>query len=217
MTQDLTPYETLFADQLVPAALELERYLRKVVVDEPRIDIVLARAKLPDRFEVKSKKENSDGTPKYDNPRFQIQDQIGARINVFYLSDVKRISDLVREEFAAIESAKKEPESDEEFSYFGQHFILRMPDEVTPSSPDQSFPKFFELQIKTLFQHAWSEAHHDLGYKLIRDLDSDERRQVAFSSAQAWGADQVFEQLARKLVPNFASNDNEGSAMPPEK
>ena len=26
-------------------------------------------------------------------------------------------------------------------------------------------PRFFELQVKTLFQHAWSEASHDIAYK----------------------------------------------------
>jgi hypothetical protein len=39
----------------------------------------------------------------------------------------------------------------------------------------------------------------------MRDLTSDEQRKVAFTAAQAWGADTIFEDLARKLV----FNDNE--------
>jgi hypothetical protein len=48
-------------------------------------------------------------------------------------------------------------------------------------------PEFFELQIMTLFQHAWSEANHDIGYKpgSVR-LDLGAERRLAFTSAQAW-------------------------------
>ena len=66
----------------------------------------------------------------------------------------------------------------------------------------EAVPEFFELQIKTLFQHAWSETHHDLGYKTRRKLTSDERRQIAFTAAQAWGADKIFDELAQTLVIN---------------
>jgi ppGpp synthetase/RelA/SpoT-type nucleotidyltranferase len=66
-------------------------------------------------------------------------------------------------------------------------------------------PEFFELQIKTLFQHAWSEAHHDIGYKAVRPLTSDERRKMAFTAAQAWGVDVIFEDLSQALL----LNDNE--------
>ena len=63
-------------------------------------------------------------------------------------------------------------------------------------------PKFFELQIKTLFQHAWSEAEHDIGYKEgQKPLDLDQKRRLAFTSAQAWGADRVFDELFRELMP----------------
>jgi putative GTP pyrophosphokinase len=63
-----------------------------------------------------------------------------------------------------------------------------------------TIPDFFELQIKTLFQHAWSEAHHDLGYKQepgSTPLTSEEKRKLAYTSAQAWGADHMFDELFR--------------------
>ena len=50
-------------------------------------------------------------------------------------------------------------------------------------------PDFFELQIKTLFQHAWSEADHDLGYKPgSTPLTSDEKRKLAYTSSPGMGS-----------------------------
>jgi len=54
--------------------------------------------------------------------------------------------------------------------------------------------------VKTLFQHAWSEAGHDLAYKPATPLSSLQKRQLAFTAAQAWGADQIFDALSRELL-----------------
>jgi putative GTP pyrophosphokinase len=49
--------------------------------------------------------------------------------------------------------------------------------------------------------HVWSEANHDLGYKQIADaapLPPDATRRLAFTAAQAWGADRIFDELLRE-------------------
>ena len=104
--------------------------------------------------------------------------------------------------FRAIESRLLVPESEWEFGYFGKHHILVIPSDVIDDSWDKTMvPRFFELQIKTLFQHAWSEAEHDVGYKEgEKKLDIDQKRRLAFTSAQAWGADRVFDELFKELT-----------------
>ncbi len=91
------------------------------------------------------------------------------------------------------------PDSEWEFGYFGKHYILLLPRDVIDPGIDQNLvPEFFELQVKTLFQHAWSEANHDLGYKPgAAPLTADEKRRLAFTAAQAWGADRVFDELCQ--------------------
>jgi ppGpp synthetase/RelA/SpoT-type nucleotidyltranferase len=56
-------------------------------------------------------------------------------------------------------------------------------------------PDFFELQIKTLYQHAWSQAEHGLGYKPETPLSNEEQRKLAFIAAQSWGADTILAEL----------------------
>lgn len=190
---------------LVKMSDQLKQHLSGLLSGVPRIDSISARAKSPDRYEKKASK-TENGVRKYEAPISEIQDQIGARITVFYLRDVRDIRHQIEKFFRFIELQEKTPGSDAEFGYFGLHFIIHIPEDIVPDEVDgDDVPQFFELQIKTLFQHAWSEAHHDLGYKSIRDLTSDEQRKVAFTAAQAWGADTIFEELANRLV--FNDND----------
>ena len=191
-------YEARFDGVLRQLANAIEEQLKAYLEGEVRIDRVQARAKSVDRFMAKAAKQQGD-VPKYQEPLHQIQDQIGARVISFYLSDVKRVSDIVERYFRSVEAKNLIPESEWEFGYFGRHYVLLVPDELIDPTWDRvQVPDFFELQIKTLFQHAWSEANHDLGYKPGgRDLTSDDKRRLAFTSAQAWGADQIFDDLFR--------------------
>jgi GTP pyrophosphokinase len=181
---------------LKPVAQALQAFMAEYLKGQPRIDRVSARAKDVKSFIAKANKEE-DGSRKYDEPLSQIQDQIGCRIITFFLSDVERIDELVLKYFRAIERKDRIPESEWEFGYFGRHYVLLLPEDVVDGSLDRSLiPDFFELQIKTLFQHAWSEAEHNLGYKPGEGpLSRDQKRRLAFTSAQAWGADHIFNEL----------------------
>jgi ppGpp synthetase/RelA/SpoT-type nucleotidyltranferase len=185
---------------LATLALRLQEHLMGCF-KIPRVDRISARAKSVDRFLAKAAKVEN-GKPKYQDPLNQIQDQIGARIVVFYLSDVKKVSDIVPKYFRHIEAKNIVPDSEAEFGYFGKHFILLMPSDIYSTEISKgSGPPVFELQVKTLFQHAWSEAEHDLGYKPDVPLTSDQKRLIAFASAQSWGADRAFDELTETLPP----------------
>jgi putative GTP pyrophosphokinase len=189
-------YQIRFNSVLQKLAKNIEVYLTDILKDEKRIDRISARPKSVERF-LKKAATAKEKTPKYNDPLSQIQDQVGARIIVLYKSDVSQIDSVVMKYFRSIEQKTHIPDSVNEFGYFGRHHILSIPTDVIEDGFDpKDIPKFFEIQIKTLFQHAWSEAEHDLGYKPSdRSLSADELRKIAFTSAQAWGADEIFDQL----------------------
>lgn len=192
-------YRSRFEHALTPIAESLQQHVQELLHDTPRIDRVAARPKGIESFLKKAKKQNENGM-KYTNPLVDIQDQIGARIITFYKDDAERVADIVLKYLRPIEDKDKTPESEWEFGYFGRHFILFVPNDVIdPEIPKDMIPTVFELQIKTLFQHAWSESDHDLGYKPgEKPFLPDENRLLALASAQAWGADMIFNDLFRK-------------------
>lgn len=194
-------YKRRYDAILKPLADALQAYLADCLSGEPRIDRIAARAKGIDRFVAKATKLVGSA-PKYQEPFVQIQDQVGARIITFYLGDVERLDPIIKKYFNPIEYKDLIPDSHWEFGYFGRHYILAIPSDVIDEKWDKEMiPRFFELQVKTLFEHAWSEAEHDLGYKPgEQPLTSDQTRRLAYTSAQAWGADRMFEELVRSRI-----------------
>ena len=165
-----------------------------------RIDQLTGRAKSVEKFMLKAQKMIDEATYKYKEPLKEIQDQIGVRIVTFYLKDVDTIAKIIADNYEPIEALDKHPNRYDAFSYEGKHFILFIPIEVKTWKDDEYMPSFFELQIKTMFQHAWAESEHDLNYKTGKELSLEDKRLIAYSAAQAWGADNVFEQLSGKYL-----------------
>lgn len=200
MNDPVDTYKQHYLSFLRRVAENLEELMVNHTAGMPRIDQITARAKDPESFANKATQTEKDGSLKYENPLTEIQDQIGARVVVFYKADVDRVLTVIHEYFQAIEEQELVPESVWEFGYFGTHLVLALPKDVIPADVAVfEVPRFFELQIKTLFQHAWSEADHDLGYKSQVTLSRDQNRRLAFTAAQAWGADHIFGALNSEL------------------
>lgn len=182
---------------LVGLAERLQEHLMHFVGND-RIDRLTCRAKEVRSFIEKAKKTDEQGRRKYDEPLRQIQDQIGARVVTFFKSDVPRVQRLVESTYARIETLVFVPETLREFGYEGIHYIAAIPPELMPGTVTEEIPRFFELQIKTLFQHAWAQAEHDITYKPNYPWTNEHKRKVAFTAAQAWGADMIFDELYKE-------------------
>jgi putative GTP pyrophosphokinase len=192
-------YRFRFEHYLTPLAGQIESHL-KDRIEHSRIDLIRSRPKSPQSFLLKSQKIDDNGQLKYSDPLNQIHDQIGARIVTYYRTDIEPISAIINEFYASIEEQLIVPDSEKEFDYEGKHFILLIPEALITTDIDRNrCPPFFELQLKTLFQHAWAQADHNIAYKPSTDLTKQQKRIVACASAQAWGADHFFKILADEL------------------
>lgn len=204
MTELIQSYTVRF-NELKHAAVGLANFLEDTFGEDDSVCFIRTRAKSIDRFMQKAEREEA-GQLRYADPINQIQDQVGGLIVTRFVSDVSLLKDRVEESFTGIEKQRLEPESESEFGYIGDHFILFLPLEVTSEIPDYNGPDFFELQIKTLFQYAWSETNHAIGYERAGELNREQRRMTAYIAAQAWGADKAVDELKLALTKESKPN-----------
>lgn len=120
---------------------------------------------------------------------------------VFFLSDIQPIVDRVRTAFTVVERNKRRPARDEEFGYESEHLICIIPPHVKPTfwNTHDEMPATIEIQVRTIFMHAYAEPQHDLGYKASRELSRQAKRELAWIAASSWGADQALDRLLHTL------------------
>ena len=189
--------------QIEPLAAIIFEEVRQTLADYP-VERISYRVKTVESFEAKSKRiHKKTGKLRYPQPLRDITDIIGVRVVVRFLSQMHDVAALLRKDFRTAEIESKEPDLTSAFGYFGTHLLLLIPQDIFPKDyPQAVLPDKFELQLKTVFQHAWAEAEHDITYKSTSQWTDDQKRQIAFTAAQAWGADQIFDTLYRTTNQN---------------
>ena len=104
---------------------------------------------LAGKLELKGQKYNSLA---------DITDILGLRVITFYIDDVDKVASAVERLFIIDwdnSVDKRKIHDTDSFGYLSLHYICSLPD----------FPYRFEIQMRTLLQHAWANMDHDTGYK----------------------------------------------------
>lgn len=180
---------------LEKVASNLEQEAKEYLAHLPHIDRVTFRAKNTDSFTKKLLRYDKQDA--YTDPLVEVEDQIAGRVLVFFCSDIPVVEQRLRQVFSAMEGAWREPARDEEFGYQSHHLVCLIPPHVKTEGWGRrtDVPNTFELQIRTLFMHAYAEPQHDLAYKGAGDLPKNIRRELAWVAASAWGADKAYERV----------------------
>ncbi|MEW6604242.1 MAG: RelA/SpoT domain-containing protein, partial [Thermoproteota archaeon] len=140
-------------------ALEVKQIIEKILESKGiRAYDITHRAKDIDRF-----REKLEKGVHYD-PK-EMQDLAGVRIIGLLNTDVQRISDIIRNSFDIDENRTKDktkPESPDMVGYRSIQFVAKL-DRERAKLPDYSRFKnmYFEIQVRTILQHAWAEIQHD--------------------------------------------------------
>jgi ppGpp synthetase/RelA/SpoT-type nucleotidyltranferase len=92
------------------------------------------------------------------NSLADLTDILGLRVITFYIDDVDKVASAVERLFEIDwENTvdKRKIHEIDSFGYLSLHYICSVP----------GFPYRFEIQMRTLLQHAWANMDHDTGYK----------------------------------------------------
>jgi len=195
MREDIWAVYEARRPMLEQVAVNLEQEAMEYLSGVPHIDRVAFRAK--DAASFVGKVQRASKRNSYTDPLVEVEDQIAGRVLVFFCSDIPVVEKRLRQAFSTVEGGWREPARDEEFGYQSHHLVCLIPPHVKPDGWNRrsDVPSTFELQIRTLFMHAYAEPQHDLAYKGAGDLPKDIRRELAWVAASAWGADKAYERV----------------------
>lgn len=125
-----------------------------------------------------------------------LTDIVGLRITTYFSDHVDLISDLIEREFVidvgnSIDKRKAiEPDR---FGYMSLHLVVEHSKTRTVLPEYEKFKGIkFEIQIRTILQHAWAEIEHDIGYKSSAQVPMNLRRRFSRLSGLLELADEEF-------------------------
>ena len=179
--------------QMQAAARFAEGLVRDVLRDATsnfHIHQVSARAKDPNSLLKKIREKE------YDSPESDVTDQIAVRVITYFLDQVDPIAARLAEAFVVDRDHSQDKRtklSVREFGYRSVHLVVqaRLTGVEGPAA-DPLKTSWFEIQVRSLLEHAWAEIEHDVRYKSGVVYPDEVVRQFAQIAAQLEAVDQKF-------------------------
>jgi len=178
----------------VIAKYHLNREIRRKNI---KIHSLQHRIKTFDSFLDKMKRQKTK------EPFREMRDLLGLRVVCLFRSDLHSISTIIRDIFEVIEEDNKiDNIAADIFGYMGIHFIAKL---KNVSGKDQrpicDLP--FEVQLRTIGQHAWASISEYLYYKQETSVPRNLRRDFYALSGLFHVADSQFEILRKQQLESL--------------
>ncbi|WP_297598989.1 hypothetical protein [uncultured Cetobacterium sp.] len=176
----------------------LERFLKQVFEKEKiTYQSISSRAKTRESFQ---KKLERKGYPTLD----YATDLCGIRVITFLESETKIVENFLRHTFIIDESKsedKSENLGEDKVGYKSIHLVATLPESLLTLPEFERFRDLkFEIQVRTILQHAWAEVEHDKNYKFSGQLPPDIRRRFKLLAGFLEIADREFESISKEIT-----------------
>ncbi|KQB86716.1 GTP pyrophosphokinase [Corynebacterium lowii] len=171
-------------------------------------DRVVARIKSWPSLKAKARKRSDDGSPLYPDPWKNIHDLIGVRVTTFHSTEIPVAVNVLAKSFHVLRSVDKAEQTRVagDFGYGSHHLVLRVEEDADELEDFRGMA--FEVQVRTVLQHAWAEFEHDIRYKSGKEkLDPRVDRAFTLAAGLIELADQQFDQIAALKSPQMDAGD----------
>jgi Uncharacterized protein conserved in bacteria len=177
---------------------EVSKLIEKILNNQGiAFQSIAHRVKSENSFLKKCEKE------KYDKPEEQITDMAGIRIITYTNKEVEQICNVINNEFDIdINNSGNKADNlgDDKVGYLSVHYVAKL------NASRNELPEYyeiknlkFEIQIRTLLQHAWAEIEHDRNYKFNGKLQKDLKRRFYLIAGVLELMDHEFEKLSYEI------------------
>jgi putative GTP pyrophosphokinase len=151
----------------------------------------------PQAIEARGKEPSSllEKLRKYPNYKSldNITDLTGARIVLYYRSDIQAARDLICDEFEVLDEVSHGAEAAEAFGYQSLHLNVRLDDRRRDLVEWSQFSELqAEIQVRTVLAHAWAAISHKLDYKSSSEIPHQIRRKLFRVAALLETGDDLF-------------------------
>ena len=134
----------------------------------------------------------------------QVTDVLGLRIITYFPDEVDMVADLIEQEFridAANSVDRRATMEPDRFGYLSLHYVATVSEERGVFTEYKRFAEDrFEVQIRSILQHAWAEIEHDLGYKTQQAIPRPLRRRFSRLAGLLEMADEEFCHIRDELT-----------------
>jgi ppGpp synthetase/RelA/SpoT-type nucleotidyltranferase len=141
------------------------------------------RVKSKDSAERKMTRPRKGATDAGPRTLESLTDLLGVRIVTYFRNEIEKVAEVMEHEFAIDweNSVDKQIALDaDRFGYLSMHYIAGLKPDRTALPEYQDYGGIkFEVQIRSILQHAWAEMEHDLGYKSTAAVPRDFRRRFS--------------------------------------
>lgn len=109
-----------------------------------------------------------------------LKDKLGIRIICAFQEEMAVIDEFLRDYFTILDVEYKQENLDfDKLDYVSNHYDAKINLDINEFKKYSSLANYvFEIQVRTLNQHAWSNTAHSLSYKQEKDLPSNLKRKV---------------------------------------
>jgi ppGpp synthetase/RelA/SpoT-type nucleotidyltranferase len=141
---------------------------------------VESRVKDPGSVAGKATRLRPDGTFKYADPQVEITDFLGIRVLVPLRTELAAVTRLLEDLFVVVEKSDlREGMAEDVPGYQSVHLLVRLRPETLADVDFRDLGNvLFEVQARTILQHAWASLQHDLMYKTERPPGPAIRRRL---------------------------------------
>jgi putative GTP pyrophosphokinase len=169
----------------------LQRELHALLAAEPSVKIHSVAWRPKSRDSLARKLARPDRSY---SDLWSLTDLVGVRVITYFADAVDRVGELVEARWPVEfgHSIDKRHRETSEFGYRSLHYVCRFGGALPENA-------CFEVQVRTMLEHAWAEIEHDLGYKATEAIPVGVRRRLSRLAGLLELADEEFGAIRDEL------------------